>query len=289
MVLGIGDTTTVTLVQGTEIKINNTAGDTTALGTIGEYFEGQIEYRSAVKVQTLATCVLLLAQMVLYWNAYSKAEAKRDAAIDKEISFISAVESYKLNGTLISLLRKRKVAYGLDVPDIDACANAVRYQDETFQDGTAVDNTAKHLARRASRGIPDGWGTHSGQLAAALAATNAGSFMAGNSRIRHEEFEDKKVGIVQASESGMKAIHRSSTIIGYYQQATAVYSGLADIYIQGFNSAGAGLGAALGQLTQSGAAKTSGNASSAVLPATGGNLEYNSTSDLGGDSGTMYS
>lgn len=233
------------------VYVLNGLDASTGLGTLmmnmNNYYAAQTERQAELDASTLIVTAAMVVQMIIYWNLYDDALEHRDEKIDDLVSFLDELQGYKADADGI-LDARMGVIGSLGVPSASVCTEAVRYKSETVKDGKAIDKTSTNLSKRSARGIPEGWNLNAGVLASGLAQATAGSLMAGNAKRRREDFITKKVDIVKASQSGMKAVYKASDITGYYTQAMSIWAGLADMYLQGFNSAGAALGVELGKL-----------------------------------------
>lgn len=196
---------------------------------------------------TLGLVAVGLAQLALYWKLYYDMVKKRDEFIEYELEFLDKLEELKLDA--LPILEKRRAIIGeLVVPAANVCAEATRYAGEVAKDSARLDNWAQDMSTKSCQGIPNGWSLHEGMLAGALAVGTSGSLLSGESKRREEKFRYDKTGLVMRAQQGMKAVFKANDILAQYARAAAIYSGLTDLFIQGFNSAGAGLGAALDKL-----------------------------------------
>lgn len=208
-----------------------------------------------------AQAVAHLIQMAIYWGKYDDAIDRRDAKITKQIEFMQDVQNYKTGADLDMLRCKKDVLASLGVPGVDMCSDAVRCADESEGDGRAVDLKSSHLADQTCEGMPSGWYAHEGTIAAAKGGSHAGGLISNNARRMEEQFRGAKTTLVTQAQHNMKSVFRSSEVLAMYSQGAAIHQGFADIYISGFNSAGAAAGVALGRLaggTSSGGGPTFG-------------------------------
>lgn len=225
-------------------RIENTPVDGSALGCMADNAIAEMEHRGTSEVETLIITALALAQMIIYWNLFDDALDHRDESIDKYMAFLDELQTFKAQDDVM-LDARYNIIGSCSISSPNVCTESSRYRTETLNDGKAVDKAGKNLARQSARGLPSGWFFAEGNIASAASACAAGSYMAGNAKRRKESFDAKKVGIVKAAQAGMKSVYKASEILSYYQNATAIWQGLTDIYISGFNSAGAALGTAL--------------------------------------------
>lgn len=202
---------------------------------------------------------LQLIQLAIYWDRYNDAIDDRDEKIDKQIEFMSDIQAYKIGQDLPMLRCKKDVLTQLNLPSVDACRDAVICADESEDDGDAVDLKSQHLADQTCGGIPSNWCAHEGSLAAAKAGSNAGGLIANNAKREQESFRQHKTSMVRTGQQGMKSVFNSGEILAMYSQGAAIHQGFADIFIAGFNSAGAAAGVLLGRLAGGNSTGSSGN------------------------------
>lgn len=200
----------------------------------------------------LVQIALQIAQLVFYYDRFDDAIDERDAKIDAQIAFLDTLEGYKTGMDKGMANKKRSVLTGLGLPSVDLCRDSILFRTQHQGDGMAVDLKARQLSQESCDGIPSGWGVHEGSLMAAKSGSYAGGLLGNSAKRDREEFQVQKTQLVRAGQIGMKGVFRSGDTLGMYSQAAAIHSGLADIYLQGFNSAGAGLGSAIGQFGNSG-------------------------------------
>lgn len=225
-----------------------------------------------------ASIIAHLALMAVYWSKYDDAIDARDAKIDKQIDFMQDVQDYKVDQDLPMLRCKKDILTELALPAVDMCSDAVRCADESEDDGHAIDLKSSHLADQSCDGIPEGWYAHEGTLAAGNAGSHAGGMISNNARRMQEQFRGSKTTLVSQAQHNMKAVFNSGEVLAMYAQGASIHQGFADIYISGFNSAGAAAGVGLGQLasgTQSGNPTFGGSISSTPANSTGSsNVDY---------------
>lgn len=211
------------------------------------YFRERLQYEKELQIETMIQLVFALAQLIIYWKMFDDAIEDRDRLIDKQMEFIDKLHEYRMNQDL-PILRWKKQALGIPEPSSNPCGNATRFAKETDSDGGAVTSMQFQLSRASCCGIPSGWGLHDGQLAAALGIGSAGSLMEAHAKREALNFKWEKARIVQVAQSSMKAVFNADNVMKYYQQSGAIFQGLSDIFISGFNSAGAALGVSLGRM-----------------------------------------
>lgn len=250
--------------------LGNDTTDGTALGDLAmTTIEQHCFEQSRSNNLGLATALQVAAQAVqlgLYYDKADEAIDARDNEIDTMQAFQEDLDAYACGADFEMVNCKKAILTDLGLPVTDKCSDAVRYASESLKDGEAVDCKSDHLAQQSCEGIPSGWGTHDGSLFAGRAGSYAGGIIANASKRRTERFREQKTNLVLRAQQAMKAAINSNTILGKYAQATSIHSGLADLFIQGFNSAGAGLGVALGQLAGGFRSNPASGASAAAVP-----------------------
>lgn len=237
------------------------------VGPLGKYFEARMQYEAELQIATLGELLLAAVQLGYYWDEFKEAIDNRDDVIDNNlIPFMDYLRNGPRANDLGMIANKQGVRDGLaaDEPTADNCLENIRYRGEVTQDGNAVDKSARRFAKESCCGIPEGWGIHDGDLAAVLSVPIEGSYQAAAADRRRQEFLKNEVGLVQAAQRSIKATINASSILAYYERAIAIYQGLGDMFIQGFNSAGAALGVALGKLAHTSSAPTSSTSSGII-------------------------
>lgn len=254
--------------------ITNNVGDGSALGTMGAYYLYKQRNDEELALQSVITAGLAAAQMVIYWGLFDEYLDKRDETLDAYIAFLEKCRERTFNVDLPELKRIRNV---LDDDNLDefsrryhTCEEGKRFvysEDHTtytklevHHDGEFVNKTNIDIVNKATHEgfIPDGWGLHEGWIASAMSAgvsTSLGNHLA---KHRYYDFLRAKARLLHTAQQAMKAIIKASRIEEYYRQAAAIYSGLSDVFIQGFNSGGAALGTALGRLSNTGGSSGTG-------------------------------
>lgn len=256
MIFGIGDT----------VNVTNNPGDGSALGWMGLYHQNEYERKQELDVEMLLFAGLAIAQMLYYWDKVDDHTDARDCAIGKfaqdnmgMLGFMWELENYRDTVDFPILMEKAAIKDRIDFGEWepDSCSTATLYVDELQGDGSAIDNYERMFAACSCAGIPEGWGIHDGTLVAGLGAAYSGPIANIAAVEMFEDFKGHAISVVQKAQMAMKAIYNISGIMRYYEQAIAIHEGLATMFIQGFNSAGAMLGTALGKLAA--AAPGSGN------------------------------
>lgn len=285
----------VFLLPGSQTQLSNIKGDYTALGQLSKdvetisdhtdimsaYAKYKHEYDTELSIQSVITAGLAAAQMIIYWDLFDEYLDKRDETLDMYITFLEKCRARTFNVDLPELRRIRNV---LDDDNLDefsrryhTCEEGKRFvysgdhndytRLEVHHDGEFVNRTNMDTVNKATKEgfIPDGWGLHEGWIASAMSAgisTSLGNHLA---KHRYYDFLRAKARLLHTAQQAMKAVIKASRIEEYYRQAAAIYSGLSDVFIQGFNSGGAALGTALGRLSNMGGGSSS-NASTGTRP-----------------------
>lgn len=244
--LGIGDTVSIT---SGEITVNNPANvlGERAIDVMGGYLKERYEYEGELKIATLAELALAAAQLIIYREWTRNAINNRDDTIDDQVAFIESLRGL-MYGQDLPAANKKFGIIGVQPPDNDHCQENVRYKQQTVNDGDAVDKMSQKFSKESPGGIPKGWFTHDGKLASSLSIPVNGSYLSAASDRRKYDFIKAKVGLLHGAQRSVKALFNASMVLAEYDKAIGIYGGLADIFIQGFNSAGAALGTALGKL-----------------------------------------
>ena len=258
--------------------ITNEVADGSAVGMMGEYARYKRQYDEDLGLQSVITAGLAAAQMAIYWSLFDEYLEKRDETLDAYIVFLEKCRQRTFNTDLPEIKRIRN---SLDDDNIDefsrryhTCEEGRRFvyegdrtnytKLEVYHDGEFVNKTNMDIVNQATRDgdIPEGWGLHEGWLASAMSAGVTTSYSNHWAKHRYYDFLKAKARLLHTAQQAMKAIIKASRIEEYYRQAAQIYSGLSDIFIQGFNSGGAALGTALGRLSNSG----TGNSATGTTP-----------------------
>ena len=250
MIFGIGDT----------VEVTNSPGDGTALGWMGLYHQNEYQRKQELDIQTLAFAVAAIAQMIYYWDKLKDHTKDRDCAIGEfaienqgMLGFMAELESYRDTVDFPILMQKTGIKDQINFGEFEpkSCDTALLYYDDIENDAKVINRFEKMFTDCSCSGIPEGWGTHDGSFARGLAASFSGPIANSFAVDLYEDFKVNAVAVVQKAQMAMKAIYNISGIMRYYEQAINIHEGLATLFIQGFNSAGAMLGTALGQLANS--------------------------------------
>lgn len=254
MVIGIGDTVTVTNTVGTD------ALDSDALGVMAFYARQQATRQEELDTQALIFAVAAIAQLIYYWDKLKDHTKDRDCAIGKfaienqgMLGFMAELENYRDTVDIKILRDKARIKDQINFGEFEpkSCDTALLYYDDIENDAKVINRFEKMFADCSCSGIPEGWATHDGSFARGLAASFSGPIANSFAVDLYEDFKVNAVAVVQKAQMAMKAIYNISGIMRYYEQAINIHEGLATLFIQGFNSAGAMLGTALGQLANS--------------------------------------
>lgn len=232
------------LSDGSKLTIDNPASETGyALNILGAYAQERIQYNRQLKIETMTTLISAIAQMFIYWLLFENMLDKRDDTLDKMLNFIKRLRARAKDKDL-PILKLKADAINIPEPELDMCASSKLFEEETQKDGKQLDKINLGFGK-----IPDGWGLHYGWLASALAAGTVSSYATYANKMRYYTFMTAKAKLLVRAQTSMKSVYNAQGILGYYQQAARIYSGLTDIFIQGFNSGGAALGTALGRMS----------------------------------------
>lgn len=247
--------------MATQIEDITQVGETSALGTMAMYQKQQMDRQGELDEAMLVYAGLAILQMLAYWKKMDEHVDDRDCAIgeydrkDKGmLGFLAELEYYRDKDDLGILNEKLgikdKITAALNQKP-NSCETAMLYVDKLEHDGEMLDKFEESFAACSCAGVPDGWGMHDGSLAYGLGAAYAGPLMNIAAVELYETMKSHAVSIVQQAQASIKAIYNISGIMKYYEQVIGIHEGLATMYIQGFNSAGAMLGTALGKLAES--------------------------------------
>lgn len=258
--------TDVRVLGGSFLTIDNQVGDAGyAIGVMAEYAKYKKQYDESLSGESLIVAGLATAQMIAYWRLFNKYLKERDRTLNMYIEFL---EECRKRTFKVDIPELRRIRSALDDDNIDefsrryhTCEEGKRFvyegdkdnytKLEVHHDGEFVNRTNMDIVNQATHGgdIPEGWGLHEGWLASAMSAGVTTSYSNHWAKHRYYDFLKAKARLLHTAQQAMKAIIKASRIEEYYRQAAGIYSGLSDIFIQGFNSGGAALGTALGRLS----------------------------------------
>lgn len=243
-----------------ENQVAESLNDTNALNIMGYHAKQQASRQEELDEKALWFAGLAILQLIYYWDKLEDHTKARDCAIgeftpDNEgmLGFMAEIESFR-DALDINILREKasvkdQINFGEFEPK--SCDTALLYFEDTNNDAKVINRFEKMFADCSCSGIPEGWATHDGSFARGLAASFSGPIANSFAVDLYEDFKANAVTVVQKSQMAMKAIYNISGIMRYYEQAINIHEGLATLFIQGFNSAGAMLGTSLGQLANS--------------------------------------
>lgn len=195
------------------------------------------------------------ALMVAQYQLGQDAIDDRDDAIDDQINFMQQLQDLKVSQDLPMLLRKKDVLTDLIIPTIDFCQVDFGLFFHSNNDGLAVDNKSDQLSR-SSRGVPSGWLLHEGVLKGMKSAGYTQGIDKNADKRRVEALRKSKSRLVRSAQSTLKSEYNSAEILNKKSQVATIHGGIADLYMQGFNSSGAALGVALGRLSNKNESQT---------------------------------
>lgn len=237
--------------------VENTPGDGSALGWMGLYHQNEVTRKQELDLEMLVFAGLAIAQMIYYWDKVDDHTDARDCAIGEYeasnmglLGFLKELEDYRDTVDFPMLMRKAAIKDQINFNEWkpNSCKTATLYDGDLKNDGLVLDEMEEMFANCSCSGIPEGWGTHDGSLATGLAVSYTGPIMNIAAVEMFEDFKAHAISVVQKAQMAMKAIYNISGIIRYYEQAIGIHEGLASMFIQGFNSASAMLGTAIGKL-----------------------------------------
>jgi len=241
--------TTATIAGHTEVAIAIAAAETS-----------RVTYDISGGVAAGIQIAAHLVQMIRNYNDGVAAISNRDAAIDKQIDFMQQLQDLKTVQDLPMLLRKRDVLADLIIPSISFCNSDFGLYLYSSNDGLAVDGKSQQLSQR-SLSIPGGWLLHEGMLKGMKSVGYTQNIDKNSDKRRVEMLRKSKSRLVRSAQATLKSEYSANDILTKYGQNATIHGGLADLYMQGFNSAGAALGVALGRLSNRGTGDGSGNGS----------------------------
>jgi len=212
-----------------------------------EWYISENSRRDARDTETLITLILMIAQLVTYYNLWDSAVAKRDVVLDAEKDFLDYMHAKDL-GVDFPMMQAKQAVLGLAVPAVTVCGDALSGVGCTSLDGKSVDSKADSMARLSCGGMPFGFVNREGALLAGRTSSYSGAILGNSSKRRSEAFQAEKTKLVLRGQATARFSH--TPILNSYNQAANIQEKLASIFAQGFNSAGIGLGNALGQMTQ---------------------------------------
>lgn len=246
--LGNNDTNTIQ---------NKTKNGEDALGAIGSYYEYRLKYEEEMTEKTSIFTGAYLVQMIAYGLAAWERINDRDDMVDKLYDFMKYLHDTKhdVDGPQLDKIHS---VLGMPGREFSYCDTAKRYLTQAKQDADGLTKMEEMYVNSSPMGAVEGWGLHDAQLSYPLANAKAAELMVTTGKRRVESYNAKRAELVHKGHVNVRGLFTSSSVLQYYQQAQAIYAGLADLYISGFNSAGAGLGVSLQRLANQSGSSPSG-------------------------------
>lgn len=231
--------------------------DVTPDGAWKTYLDQEIAANNQAADDAAAWAIAFAAQAVIYFALWDDAVNKRDGVLDHQREFQDYLRDTDIAVDFEIMKKKQTVLTELILPSLNVCFDPMLCMEENVSDGDVVDGEAKKQARTACGGVPAGWTNNEGRLYSAAAAVYAGGFVHNANKRRIEGFRKNKTNLtLQAQRT---AVMSSGPIMSGYTQSAAIFEGLSGIFLQGFQSAGAGLGVSLNRLADgSGGAQQGG-------------------------------
>ena len=223
----------------------------TPRGNWDTYLAQEIAANDQASADAALWAIAFAAQMVVYFALWDDAVDNRDDVLDKQKAVLNYLNDTDENVDFPQMQLKQTVLTDLELPELNACTDPLICRAENLLDGDVVDDKANAQARRACGGLPNGWEAYEGELYAHRSASYTSGIIHNANKRRVEGFRQNKTQLVlRAQSSSRTAI---GPILAGYQQAASIHENLAGIFLQGFNSAGAGLGVSLERMTGAGA------------------------------------
>lgn len=226
-----------------------------SLGTIATehaIISGIETTRQARQVLVDAASVILSAAMIAamddFYSKASTANANRDGYLQDQMDFMQDLDTYRDSQDLPMLLNKQSVLTSISPPTPNICSDVGLFQSDIELDGDAIDSKSQQISTETYGGLPSGWVNRDGELLSAKASSYVSGIIPNEAKRREEDFRNTHTKLIRAGQQGMKAGYTSSEILTKYSQAASIQGGLADLFMQGFNSAGAALGTIIGKL-----------------------------------------
>ena len=217
---------------------------------IKEWYEAENLRRTARDAQTGLTIIAMLVQMALYYSLWSDAVDKRDEGIDKQKLLLDYLYEKDMEVDY-PMMKKKQEALNIPLPKPDLCGDAILWDECTMKDGEAIDLLGSDQSKLVCGGMPSNWFFGEGALSSSKASAYNGAILANAGKRREEHFRQQKTQLVLRSQA--TARFSAGPILKDYGQAVAIQEGMAQIFAAGLNSAGVGLGSAIGQMVSSSA------------------------------------
>lgn len=215
-----------------------------------EWIKTQESDRESRATQLTLVMGLMLVQMGLYYDLWDDAIDKRDDLIDR----VERIHEYAFDkDTTVDytmLKKKQSILDDWAGPVDTRCDDVTMFNAQSLSDAASVDHGADRQAMLACRGMPAGWSNHVGTILHGRAQSAAGSLLAAQHKRREERMREKRLELTRVAQSAART--SLSPVLSGYQQAIGIHEGFASIFAKGFNSAGVGLGTAMGQMSANG-------------------------------------
>lgn len=259
-----------------EVTLIDSPGEGTLGPILAQYYKTRMDYEESMKAESLIMTALYVAQLVLYYIELKEKIKDRDRILDKELEFLDYLHQRRNTFDAPELDKKDAVRRLEEITPL-VCEEASLYLNEVQQDAESFEDMEKMFAGCSCGGIPQGWGTHDGTLAAGLGSVSAGVILSTTAKRRAEEFNVHRMELIRGANMAIRGLFTADSVLAYYQQAVAIYQGLVDTFIGGFNSAGAGLGVALQRLSGSSAGRGTTISTGPLTIQTAGSPELSSS------------
>lgn len=212
-----------------------------------DYLQQEIDANNEASANAGLWAINFAAQMVIYFGLWDDAVDLRDDVLDKQMAVLDYLHGTDKTVDYPMMEYKQTVLTDLPLPELAPCTDPLKCMPEDLLDGEVVDTLAEDQFRLTCGGAPDGWATHEGALYAAAASSYTGGVVHNANKRRVEGFRQNKTQLALRAQSSSKM--SITPILQGYQQAAAIHEQLASIFLQGFQSAGAGLGVSLERMT----------------------------------------
>jgi len=204
-----------------------------------DWYKRENDRAAARDAQTKLLTKILIIQLVLYFILWINELDDLDEAIDKLICLKKTLHRADIDVDYPWMRYKQEIL-NLAVPLPDMCADAALFDKFVLEEGKGIDLKSTQVANESCRGIPTGWDIKEGESFAALSQSYTGAILANSAKRRMERFQKNKIKLVLAGQQAARMNIRPA--IDDLNASVGIHTKLADVFAQGFNSAGVALG-----------------------------------------------
>ena len=212
------------------------------MGTIQDqwdWFERENSRDTDRDSQTKLLTAIMVLQLILYFILWLEELDDLDDAVQKLICLKKTLHRADIDVDYPWMKYKQEIL-NLAVPLPEMCSDASLFSDFVLKEGMGIDLKSTQISQESCSGIPTGWDIKEGKSFSALSQSYTGSVLANSAKRRMERFQKNKIKLVLSGQQSARMNIRPA--IDDLNTSVGIHTKLADIYAQGFQSAGTALG-----------------------------------------------